>query len=91
LAAQVKAETRQPLARGDKTQGYLSGLLRQLRCCRAWEWACCWLTTIGQACRAIAAEAVRTTLAWAISQVSERARAVHWYSAGRPGTSFWRT
>jgi hypothetical protein len=51
-------------------------LTRQLRCCRAWEWASCWLTTIGQACRAIAAEALRTTLAWAISQVSERARAV---------------
>jgi hypothetical protein len=57
----------------------LSGLLRQLRCCRAWEWACCWLTTIGQACRAIAAEAptlsveaAQLRLTWPIPPVAVR-------------------
>jgi hypothetical protein len=45
-------------------------LMRQLRCLRSWEWASQWLTTIGQACRAIAAETLRSTLAWAIRLVT---------------------
>jgi hypothetical protein len=45
-------------------------LMRQLRCGRAWEWACCWLTTIGQACRAVSTETLRKTLIWAIQQVT---------------------
>jgi hypothetical protein len=47
-------------------------LVRQLRCDRSWEWASQWLTTIGQACRAIAAETLRTTLAWAIRMVTQQ-------------------
>jgi DDE superfamily endonuclease len=47
-------------------------LMRQLRCGRAWEWASQWLTTIGQACRAITAETLRTTLTWAIGQVTQQ-------------------
>ena len=47
-------------------------LMRQLRCGRAWEWASEWLTTIGQACRAITAETLRTTLTWAIGQVTQQ-------------------
>jgi hypothetical protein len=47
-------------------------LMRQLRCNRAWEWACCWLTTIGQACRAVNTETLRKTLIWAIHQVTQQ-------------------
>ena len=47
-------------------------LMRQLRCGRAWEWASQWLTTIGQACRAITAETLRTTLTWAIRLVTQQ-------------------
>jgi hypothetical protein len=46
-------------------------LMRQLRCDRAWEWACCWLTTIGQACRAVSTETLRKTLIWAVQQVTQ--------------------
>jgi hypothetical protein len=39
---------------------------------RAREWALHRLMTIGEACRAMAKEALRTTLAWAIERVTER-------------------
>ena len=45
-------------------------LMRQLLCNRAYEWACNWLTTIGQACRAVGTETLRKTLIWAIQQVT---------------------
>jgi hypothetical protein len=44
-------------------------LVRQLRQGRAYEWAFQKLTTIGEACRAIGRETLRTTLAWAIERV----------------------
>jgi hypothetical protein len=46
-------------------------LMHQLRQGRASEWAICRLTTIGEACRAMLRETMRTTLAWAIQQVTE--------------------
>jgi hypothetical protein len=46
-------------------------LMRQLRQGHAWEWAYQKLTTIGEACRAIARETLRRTLTWAIEQVTE--------------------
>jgi hypothetical protein len=46
-------------------------LMRQLRQPTAKEWAIERLMTIGQACRAVATETLRTTLAWAIEQVAE--------------------
>lgn len=46
-------------------------LMDQLRQDRAKEWALCRLTTIGEACRAALRETLRTTLAWAIEQVTE--------------------
>ena len=45
-------------------------LMIQLRQGRAKEWALLRLTTIGEACRAMAKEALRTTLSWAIEQVT---------------------
>jgi hypothetical protein len=47
-------------------------LMGQLRQGRAKEWALHRLMTIGEACRAMIKEALRTTLAWAIEQVTER-------------------
>ena len=47
-------------------------LMGELKQGRAKEWAIHRLMTIGEACRAIAKEALRTTLAWAIEQVTER-------------------
>src|SRR5438045_8963495 len=47
-------------------------LMGQLRQGRAKEWALHRLMTIGQACRAMAKETLRTTLSWAIEQVTER-------------------
>lgn len=47
-------------------------LMGQLRQGRAKEWALHRLMTIGEACRAMAKEALRTTLSWAIEQVTER-------------------
>jgi len=47
-------------------------LMGQLRQGRAKEWALHRLMTIGEACRAMAKEALRTTLAWAIEQVTEK-------------------
>ena len=45
-------------------------LMSQLQQGRAREWALQRLTTIGEACRAMAKEALRTTLCWAIEQVT---------------------
>jgi hypothetical protein len=49
-------------------------LMSQLRQGRAREWALQRLTTIGEACRAMLRENLRTTLAWVIEQVTERER-----------------
>lgn len=49
-------------------------LMSQLRQPSAKEWALVRLTTIGQACRAVATETLRTTLAWAIEQVVNNSR-----------------
>ncbi len=47
-------------------------LMGQLRQGRAKEWALHRLMTIGEACRAMIRESLRTTLSWAIEQVTER-------------------
>ena len=52
-------------------------LMSQLRQSCAREWALQRLTTIGEACRAMLRENLRTTLAWAIQQVTERERPFH--------------
>jgi hypothetical protein len=44
-------------------------LVRQLRQGHAYEWAYRKLTTIGEACRAVMRETLRTTLSWAIERV----------------------
>jgi hypothetical protein len=49
-------------------------LMSQLEQSRAKDWALHRLTTIGQACRAVATETLRTTLAWAIQQVTEKSQ-----------------
>jgi hypothetical protein len=49
-------------------------LMSQLRQSHAREWALHRLTTIGEACRAMLRENLRTTLAWVIEQVNENAR-----------------
>jgi hypothetical protein len=49
-------------------------LVNQLRQGRAKEWALCKLTTIGEACRAVLRETLRSTLDWAIEQVTEYGR-----------------
>jgi uncharacterized protein YndB with AHSA1/START domain len=49
-------------------------LMSQLRQGRASEWALHRLTTIGEACRAMLRENLRTTLAWVIEQVTEKER-----------------
>ena len=49
-------------------------LMMQLRQRRAKAWALERLTTIGQACRAITAETLRTTLEWALDQVTTKSR-----------------
>jgi hypothetical protein len=46
-------------------------LMRQLRQGHAYEWAYQKLTTIGEACRAMLRETLRTTLAWAVNHVNE--------------------
>jgi hypothetical protein len=46
-------------------------LMRQLRQGHAYEWAFQKLTTIGEACRAILRETLRTTLTWAIQRVKD--------------------
>lgn len=45
-------------------------LMSQLRESRAKDWALHRLTTIGEACRGVMRETLRTTLAWAIDQVA---------------------
>jgi hypothetical protein len=45
-------------------------LVRQLRQAHAYEWAYRKLTTIGEACRAILRETLRTTLTWAIDRAN---------------------
>ena len=49
-------------------------LMLQLKQGHAKEWALCRLTTIGEACRAMLRETLRTTLAWAIEQVTENSK-----------------
>jgi DDE superfamily endonuclease len=49
-------------------------LMSQLRQSHAREWVLHRLTTIGEACRAMLRENLRTTLAWVIEQVTENAR-----------------
>jgi len=51
-----------------------SVLMIQIKQSRAKSWALCRLNTIGQACRAVAEETLRTTLQWAIDQVTEKTR-----------------
>jgi hypothetical protein len=46
-------------------------LMSQLHDSRAKDWALHRLTTIGEACRGVMHETLRTTLAWAIDQVTE--------------------
>ena len=49
-------------------------LMSQLRQGRAQEWALQRLMTIGEACRAMLRETLRTTLTWAIEQVTQKER-----------------
>ncbi|MCH7686162.1 MAG: IS701 family transposase [Planctomycetes bacterium] len=49
-------------------------LMSQLRDGRAKDWALHRLTTIGEACRGVMHETLRTTLAWAIDQVTENSQ-----------------
>jgi hypothetical protein len=49
-------------------------LMKQLRQGHAHEWACQKLTTIGEACRAVLRETLRTTLTWAM----ERSKDSYW-------------
>ncbi len=49
-------------------------LVIQLKHPHAKDWAFTRLTTIGQACRAVAAETLRTTLAWAMEQIADHSR-----------------
>lgn len=49
-------------------------LVRELHTCRAKEWALARLTTIGQACRAVADETLGATLRWAIREIHEKSR-----------------
>lgn len=51
-------------------------LMVQLKQGRATEWALHRLMTIGEACRAMLRETLRTTLTWAIEQVTERGQSV---------------
>jgi hypothetical protein len=46
-------------------------LMIQLRQGHAKEWALLRLTTIGEACRAMSTETLRTTLSWAIEQATK--------------------
>lgn len=49
-------------------------LMRELKTSRAKAWAMQRLTTIGQACRAVAKETLRTTLQWAMLQITENSK-----------------
>ncbi len=46
----------------------------QLKQGHAKDWALCRLTTIGEACRAMLTETLRTTIAWVVEQVTEKPR-----------------
>jgi hypothetical protein len=48
-------------------------LMQQLKQGHAWEWAYQKLTTIGEACRAVQRETLRTTITWAMEHVNEQA------------------
>jgi DDE superfamily endonuclease len=48
-------------------------LMQQLRQGHAYEWAYRKLTTIGEACRAVMRETLRTTLTWAMDRVTAKA------------------
>ena len=48
--------------------------MSQLRQGRAQEWAHCKLTTIGESCRAMLRESLRTTIHWAIEQATKKSR-----------------
>jgi hypothetical protein len=52
-------------------------LMRELKSGRAKEWALHRLTTIGQACRAVADETLRATIRWAIAQFTEKSQQPH--------------
>jgi hypothetical protein len=49
-------------------------LMSQLKQGHARDWALCKLTTIGEACRAMLNETLRTTLAWVVDQVTQKSR-----------------
>jgi hypothetical protein len=49
-------------------------LMSQLKTSRAKEWALARVTTIGEACRAVAEETLRTTLEWALRQITENSQ-----------------
>ena len=49
-------------------------LMRELKQTRAKGWALQRLTTIGQACRAVTAETLRTTLTWAMQQFGDNSK-----------------
>lgn len=49
-------------------------LMRELKTSRAKEWALKRLTTIGQACRAVAKETLTATLRWAISEITDKSQ-----------------
>ena len=52
-------------------------LMSQLRQGHAKDWALHRLMTIGEACRAMLNETLRSTLAWAIQQVTEKSQSYH--------------
>jgi hypothetical protein len=43
-------------------------LMKQLKQNHVYDWACAKLTTIGEACRAMQRETLRTTLTWAMDR-----------------------
>jgi hypothetical protein len=49
-------------------------LMSQLHESRAKDWALHRLTTIGEACRGVMHETLRSTLVWAIDQVTENSQ-----------------
>ncbi len=49
-------------------------LMSQLQQGRAQEWALCRLTTIGESCRAMLRETLRTTIRWAVEQATQKSR-----------------
>jgi hypothetical protein len=49
-------------------------LMRQLKSGRAKEWAQKRLTTIGQACRAVADETLAATVRWALTEIHQKSR-----------------